>query len=720
MTTPMQDTLALTPTMARPAVRLATRPDGIAVMTFDTPDSPVNILSRSFFGDFAACLDAVLNDPAIRGCVLASAKKDSFIAGANIHEFLGITDAAEAEKISRDGHALLGRMASSAKPFVAAIHGPALGGGLEVALACHVRIASDSPKTQLALPEVTLGLLPGGGGCVRLPRLIGLQRALPMLLTGKKLRARQARRAGLVDFVTSPRGIVDVAAAAALRFAAGELRLKREPSTMDRVLASPLARGFVLRKARADVMAKTHGLYPAPLAILDCVEASLERGFDAGREAESRGFGRLVASPEAKSLLWLFTAMTDLKKSPVDAKPREVASVAVLGAGFMGEGVAGVTLPFAQVALKDIGADALGRGAKALRKSLDGRMKSGSLTRLDRDRHWACLALTTQYADCARADLVVEAVFEKLELKQQVLAETEAVLRDDAVFASNTSALPIGAIAANAKRPERVLGMHYFSPVHKMPLLEIIVTPRTADWATATAHAVGTRQGKTCIVVKDGPGFYTTRILMPYMNEAMRVLEEGAAVEDIDKALVRFGFPVGPMTLADEVGLDVGAHVGRDLGAAFAARGMATGDALFRIVDSGMLGRKSGRGFYLYDSRARGGAKIVNTEVYQYAGGKSRQVFPSAEVAERVALLMVNEAAHCLGEGIIASARDGDIGAVLGLGFPAFRGGPFHYIDAVGAANVVAKLDALAQTKGPRFLPAPVLRDVAGKGLRFY
>jgi 3-hydroxyacyl-CoA dehydrogenase/enoyl-CoA hydratase/3-hydroxybutyryl-CoA epimerase len=303
-------------------------------------------------------------------------------------------------------------------------------------------------------------------------------------------------------------------------------------------------------------------------------------------------------------------------------------------------------------------------------------------------------------------------------LKRRILADAEATIAPEAVFASNTSALPIAEIASRARHPERVLGMHYFSPVPKMPLLEIVVTAATAGWATATAREFGTRQGKTVIVVRDGPGFYTSRILSPYLGEAMHVLAEGARVEEIDAALKDFGYPVGPMALLDEVGIDVAAHVSRNLGAVYAHRGLAGGDVFVRLHEAGYAGRKNGRGFYLYEGRGK--KKRVNEQVYEAAGAGPRRPMPRERIAQRLALLMVNEAAYCLDEGVIESPRDGDVGAILGLGFPPFRGGPFAWLDAQGVAPVVSRMERLREAHGPRFEPAPLLRRLAAAGERFY
>jgi 3-hydroxyacyl-CoA dehydrogenase len=542
------------------------------------------------------------------------------------------------------------------------------------------------------------------------------------LLTGKRVRAVQAFRHGLVDALTSPGGLVETAAKAALGIARRTLKPNRDRQPLsEKPLALPPLRAWALGKARDEVMRKTRGLYPAPLEILACVEKGLADGMAAGLEEESVRFGRLVASGEAMNLIRLFDAMTALKKAPKGEAPREVKRLGVLGAGLMGEGIAAVSLPLASVVLKDVSEEGLSRAARSLRKGLDRRVRSGALTRLERDRQWFGLRPTTRPEDLAGCDLVVEAVFEDLALKRKVLAETEEVIGSEAVFASNTSALPISQIAAKAKVPERIVGMHYFSPVPKMPLLEVVVAKKTASWAVATARAFGVAQGKTVIVVKDGPGFYTTRILGPFINEAVVLLDEGAAIPALDEALLEFGFPVGPVALLDEVGIDVAAHVSKDLGKAFASRGAAPSATFTKLFDAGYRGRKNGRGFYVYRAEARsGGSKEVDREVYAFFGGAERTPMRGADLADRLVLLMVNEAIWCLQEGIVASPRDADAGAVLGLGFPPFRGGPFRWVDAVGAAEVGGRMERLRKRHGKRFTPAPLLLEAARTGRPFH
>jgi 3-hydroxyacyl-CoA dehydrogenase/enoyl-CoA hydratase/carnithine racemase len=690
-------------------IQIDRRQDGVALVVLDHPTKPVNTLSPAVVEEFNEKVAPLLDEDKIRAMVVVSAKADTFIAGADLELIEGLGEA-EISNMSREGNALLERIFTSKKPVVAAVHGAALGGGLEVALACHYILATDDPKTVLAQSEVMLGLLPAGGGTQRLVERVGLVAALPMLLTGKRVRARRARKMGLVDAITTPGGIAETGARAALALADGRLeRRPRKKNLMDRFASTAPGRAIVLRKARQQVERRTRGLYPAPPAILECVETGLKKGRIAGLACESNYFGKLAVSPESRNLVRLFHAMNEAKK-PIDGEAREVNNLAVLGGGFMGAGVASVSLGLAQVVVRDISDDVLGAAAKSIDDGLKRQVRSGAIRRVEADRRRSRLLLTTNVNDLAGADLVVEAVFEDLDLKRRVLAEVEERVSDDTVFASNTSALPIGEIANEARHPERVIGMHYFSPVPKMPLLEIVVADRTAPWATATAHAFGTAQGKTCIVVKDGPGFYTTRILAPFLNEAVLLIEEGARIEDVDRAMKDFGYPVGPLALVDEVGIDVGAHVAQDLGRAFADRGLEGSGAMPRLFEAGLHGRKNGRGFYLYPKKKKK-KKEVNPQAYELLGGGARKTVSAKQIQDRLALMMVNEAVHCLQEGVISSPRDGDLGAILGIGFPPFRGGPFRFVDAVGRDSIRTRLEELAGEHGKRFEPAGQLAE---------
>jgi 3-hydroxyacyl-CoA dehydrogenase / enoyl-CoA hydratase / 3-hydroxybutyryl-CoA epimerase len=701
--------------------------DGVAVVTLDVPGAALNTLSVSMAKEFGELLDRLERDALVTGAVIISGKADNFIAGADIEQLQGAASAADAEAMSREGQEFFNRIERLRFPVVAAVHGACLGGGLELALACRYRIATDHAKTVLALPEVQLGLIPGAGGTQRLPRKVGLQTALDMILTGRNVRAKKALQIGLVEELVHPAILRDVAVARARELGKGSFRApkKKGRGAMGLLLEeNPLGRSVVIRKARESVMEKTGGHYPAPLAALEVVQAGYERGFTRGLAEEARQFGVLTQTPVARELMFLFFATTALKKDPGVEEPApdpvEVRKLGVLGAGFMGAGIASVAVQQGTlVRLKDTDHARLGRGIAAVRDVLRERLKKRQVTRLQYQDMMLLVGASTEYSGIEAVDLAIEAVFEDLPLKHQVLREVEPMLRDRAIYASNTSTIPIRRIAEAARRPERVLGMHFFSPVHRMPLLEVIVTPETGAEATVTAVAYGKRLGKTVIVVNDSPGFYTTRTLAAYLNEAGVLLDDGARVEAIDRALTNFGFPVGPITLMDEVGIDVGGKVGAVLAEAFGAR-IAPSDGMHRVVGSGRTGRKGRKGFYQYDSAGKKGE--VDRSIYDVMGSSDSQRIdiPGGEIIERCVLAMVNEAVRCLEEGVLRSARDGDVGAVFGIGFPPFLGGPFRYAHAAGPAAIVRRLEALNERHRGRFAPASLLRELASSGGSFY
>jgi 3-hydroxyacyl-CoA dehydrogenase/enoyl-CoA hydratase/3-hydroxybutyryl-CoA epimerase len=710
------------------ALTLERRPDGVGVIRIDVPGESVNTLRGDFAEELSALLDVVESSSDVRAVVLASGKRDGFVAGADIKLLMALKTAADVSELSRRGQRALDRLEELSKPVVAAIHGACLGGGLELALACHGRVASSDEKTKLGLPEVQLGLLPALGGTQRLPRLVGTDVALDLLLTGKQLDAKRALRAGLVDEVVPAAIVLDVAAKAALarigKSGNGKKRSRTQALKEALLVKNPLGRLVFFDQAKKRTLAKTHGNYPAAERILEVVRLGFSAGMRAGLGAEASAFGELAVSGEARELMGIFFAQNELKKDVGIAGgvvlPVRLERVGVLGAGLMGAGIAYVTAVNAKlpVRLKDRDEKSLGRGIAHVRELVLERAKTRRMSAFERDRELYRVTATTSYEGFGGVDVVIEAVFEDLALKQQILRDVEAQGGERVIFASNTSSLPIGKIAEAAARPELVVGMHYFSPVNKMPLLEVVVTPKTAPWVVAAAVELGKRQGKTVIVVGDGPGFYTSRALGPYLNEASYLLSEGVAVDAIDAALVRWGFPVGPVTLLDEVGIDVGLKVGKILHDAFGER-MAPPPGVERLVEDQRFGKKNSRGFYDYTAKKKG-RRDVDASVYAVLGVQPNNEMSSGDIAERCALQMVNEAAHCLGEGILRSARDGDIGAVFGLGFPPFRGGPFRYVDSIGVKEIVRRLEALEKAHGVRFRPAPLLIDHANTARPFY
>jgi 3-hydroxyacyl-CoA dehydrogenase/enoyl-CoA hydratase/3-hydroxybutyryl-CoA epimerase len=715
--------------MTTEALSIEKRADGVLVLRMDLPGESVNSLKESFADDFARAFDAVEKDPDVKAVVFTSGKKD-FIVGADVKMLKKVHTAREGAELSRRGQQALERMARFRVPVVAAIHGSCLGGGLEVAMACHGRVASDSPRTRLGLPECQLGLLPGAAGTQRLPRLVDIQTALDLLLTGKQIDARKAKKVGLVDEVVPEPILVEVAAQRALALASkgGKKKGKKLPDSDElkewALTETPLGRKVVFDQAKKALLEKTRGNYPAQEKILGVVKVGLEKGFEKGLEAEAEAFGELLVSPQSTQLMSIFFATTAMKKDTgVDdpsVKPREVERVGMLGAGLMGAGIAYVTADKAgiPVRLKDRDAAGVANGLKYVRGILDPKVERKRMSRIERDVVMSRVTGTTDYSGFERIPLVIEAVFEDLGLKHRVLKDVEDAGPSDVIFASNTSSIPITKIAEGSRHPETVIGMHYFSPVEKMPLLEIIVTPQTADWVTATCVELGKKQGKTVIVVNDGVGFYTSRVLGPLMNEAAYVLNEGVPVGDIDEALVDWGFPVGPITLLDEVGIDVAEKVGHIVHGHFGDR-MKPPSGFEKLVADKRYGRKNGRGFYVYEGKKKGGKRVDET-VYAVLGINPTKKLPAEDIAQRCALAFVNEAALCFGEGILRSARDGDIGAIFGLGFAPFRGGPFRYVDAVGAKEIVRRMQRLRDRLGNRFAPAPVLVEMAETGKTFH
>jgi 3-hydroxyacyl-CoA dehydrogenase/enoyl-CoA hydratase/3-hydroxybutyryl-CoA epimerase len=712
------------PALATDEITLDIDADGIATLWIDQPDERVNTISESTLTAFEEALDALERDPNVRAAIFISGKDDSFIAGADLDMIKTFETPADVRALSRRAHQLVARVQSLRVPTVAAINGPAMGGGLEMTLGCTYRIATTHKKTKLALPEVQLGILPGGGGTQHLPRLVGIQQALGMMLTGKNIYPKKAKRIGLVDALIHPPGLHHAAKTAAHQLADGSLTPPRaDKSLSDRLLESnPLSRRIIYQQAGERTAKRTHGNYPAPPKIIECVKIGMEDGLKAGLDLEARYFGELVFTPESKALVSLFFAKRKAEKNPLKEQARPVREIGVLGAGLMGGGIAQVSAENGvDVVIKDQNLELAAKGQKHVWDGIHKKVKKGILSDFEEDVIVERVVPVSDYASLKAADVVIEAVPENLDLKRQVLADTEAVIRDDAVFASNTSSIPITEIAAEAEHPERVLGMHYFSPVPQIPLLELIVTDETSEEALATAYDAGLTQGKTVIVVNDGPGFYTTRILALYMNEALLLLEEGGDIEAIDAAMEQWGFPMGPFELFDLVGIDVAAKITEIMGNRLGDGTYHISDRAAALADANLLGQKTNRGFYTYEEHdGKKEQDELNADVYRFFAGPERTDIDTATIQQRLGLMMVNAAIRCLEDGVLRSPTDGDLGAVFGLGFPPFRGGPFRYVDQEGAAGIVVTLESLADALGPRYAPSALLHEHAATETTFH
>ncbi|WP_442857497.1 fatty acid oxidation complex subunit alpha FadJ [Alteromonas sp. MB-3u-76] len=702
------------------AFSLTKQDNGVAILSMDVPGESMNTLKAEFGDEISAMLDDIEQDNSIKGVVVISGKSNSFVAGADISMLAACKTAEDATKIAAGGQAVFDRIENMKATFVAAIHGPALGGGLELALACHYRVCTDSSKTQVGLPEVQLGLLPGSGGTQRLPRLIGIQQAMKMMLTGSPARAKQAKKYGIVDDVVPESVLLDVAE---------QFALKRKPEReapqkglMNKMLETTgPGRNIMFKKAREATFSKTKGNYPAPGFIIDVIETGMTEGMKAGLKAEAEAFGKLVMTPESFQLRQIFFATTEMKKENgvEGVTPAKVNKAGVLGGGLMGGGIAFVTSTKAgvPVRIKDVRAEGIANAMKYSYDILNKKVKKRFIRNSEMQKQLSLLTGTLDYSGYKDIDIVVEAVFEDLDLKQKMVADIEENCKETTIFASNTSSIPITQIAAKAKRPENVIGLHYFSPVDKMPLAEVIAHETTSDEVISSTVEFAKKQGKTPVVVKDGAGFYVNRILAPYMNEAANLILDGEPIEHIDKSLVKFGFPVGPVKLLDEVGIDVGTKIIPFLVEAFGERFTAP-SAFDKVLADGRKGKKNKKGFYDYEGKKPG--KEVDESIYELLSLSPSSKLSEKEVAERCVLMMLNEAARCLDEGVIRNARDGDIGAIFGIGFPPFLGGPFRYMDTLGIKHVVSRLHHYSTAVGDKFEPADVLEKMAESGESFY
>ncbi|MDA0134811.1 fatty acid oxidation complex subunit alpha FadJ [Vibrio harveyi] len=688
----------------------------IAWLAIDVPNEKMNTLQAAFADEMKEIFAQLKDTSGVKGMIIHSLKPDNFVAGADVRMLEACTTASEAEALAKQGQELFQQLSDLPYPVVAAIHGPCLGGGLELALACDYRVCTDSDKTRLGLPEVQLGLLPGSGGTQRLPRLIGLLPSLDLILTGKQLRAKKAKKLGVVDACVPDTILLDVAKQLIEK---GKNKGKKKQSTKEKLMSgSGLGRKFVFEQAAKKTNEKTRGNYPATVAILEVIQHGLEKGFAQGQELEAKRFGELVMSSESKALRSIFFATTEMKKeNGAEAEPAAVNRVGVLGGGLMGAGISHVSVAKAKVPvrIKDVSNDGVLNALNYNYKLFEKQRKRRIISKAGLQSKMLQLSGGVDFTSFNHIDVVIEAVFEDLDLKQTMVADIEANAKPETIFATNTSSLPIHKIAEKAERPENIVGLHYFSPVEKMPLVEVIPHETTSEETISTVVALAKKQGKTPIVVKDKAGFYVNRILAPYMNEAAHILLANEPIEQLDGALLDFGFPVGPITLLDEVGVDIGAKIMpilvNELGERFKGP-----DVFDTLLNDGRKGRKSGKGFYTY----KGKKKEVDKSVYKLLNLTPESKLSDNDIALRCVLPMLNEAVRCLDDGIIRSPRDGDIGAIFGIGFPPFLGGPFRYMDQFGLKELVEKMNEFASNYGDRYAPCDGLLTRAGEGRNFY
>lgn len=701
---------------------------GIGWITFDDPDRPLNVLTAPVMSRLAETLveaDGAARAGRTRVVVVRSGKPSSFIAGADVDELATIEDPGEAETKIRLGQAVYNDLESLPVPTLAAVHGVCVGGGVEMSLACDYRVASDSKKSTFHLPEVQLGILPAWGGTTRLPRLVGLQAALDMLLTGKRVHAKKAKRIGLVSDVFPAELFHEKTRDFALAIASGtETGRPRKRGLATRALDDTgIGRRVVLRTARKRVLATTGGHYPAPLRILDVLAEHVGGSTEKSLAAEARAGAELLVSPVCKNLVHVFHMREAARKAKglggTEDAGRDVTELGVLGAGVMGGGIGQLAAhKHIRVYLKDINHEAVSGGLQHARSLFDKAVKRRRISRREAAQHMELMSGGLDYHGLSAADVVVEAIVEKMEIKRAVLSELEGHVAPRCVIATNTSSLSVDEMAEALERPERFCGMHFFNPVHRMPLVEVIRGTHTSDEAIATVYGLALKLGKVPVVVGDGAGFLVNRILGPYLNEAGFLLEDGAPIAQIDRVAKEFGMPMGPLRLIDEVGIDVSGHAGASLHQALGNR-LTPSPVLLQLGRTARLGRKGGSGFYTYEG---GKEKGVDQTVYDELGSV---VPPPVDVADKVirdrlVIAMINEAARLLEDGIVTSAADVDLAMIMGTGFPPFRGGLLRFADTVHPRALLDSVRELEAASGPRFAPAPVIVRLAADDRGFY
>ena len=695
-----------------PMIRREIDDDHICVLTFDRPESGANIFDAATLDDLNEQLDFIENDASLRGLIIASAKKSIFIAGADLKTLLQQAQSGEMHAFIAKGQRIFNRLANLKIPTIAAIHGASAGGGYEVALACDYRIATDDPATRIGLPETTLGLIPAWGGCTRLPRLIGAEKAGEVILKGKLYSAHEALKLGLVDEIAPRDQLIDRARE---KLRAGKRRLEGGVPATPSSLAPPRQHGNAAPERASQIINKTLTISPD-----ESLRMELDTIVDLGK------------TESTQNLIRNFFLAEKYKKGASRAPSERVAHAAVIGAGVMGSGIAqwlssrGVT-----VILRDIAREQIDRGLANIEKTYGEAVKRGLMTEQKAKEGRARIVASTAPMELRDVQFVIEAASEKMNIKKEVFRELAMEAGSKTVIATNTSALPVSALADVTVSPEHVIGLHFFNPVSRMRLVEVVVAKETSEETRERSLAFVRQIGKLPVIVRDSPGFLVNRVLFPYLLDAAELFERGLEADRIDNALVQWGMPMGPLRLIDEIGVDITIDIGNTLEKAYGRRDHVAAVLLW-LRDGQMLGRKTGAGFYKYEGKAqspneslaqwrRSSVVAGGADPGRTAGPEPGSSPPATDVdlTRRLIFLMVNEAARCVEEKVVGSPEDADYGMILGTGFAPFRGGPLRYAEHIGLNKVVDELDRLAQSE-EKFSPCEILRKHAGEGTKFY
>jgi 3-hydroxyacyl-CoA dehydrogenase/enoyl-CoA hydratase/3-hydroxybutyryl-CoA epimerase len=710
--------------------------NGVANLVFDLKEEKINKLSSEVLFELEKAINVIDGNKAIRVLIISSAKPDIFIAGADIKEIREITNYEDAMKKVSQGQNILNRLAKLKIITISVIRGACLGGGLELALACKYRVAVINPKTIFGLPEVNLGIIPGFGGTQRLPKLIGLQQALEIILSGKSIDTKKAFKIGLVDDLIREEFLEEK-----LSSFLTDVIQNGENNHFLKSRNKRVKRNFILEKiflgkflifylAKKNLFEKTKGNYPAPFYALEVIKRTDKIIYsETGLKIELEAFCELATGAISKNLIEIFFTNEELKKDEgIDVKieTKYIKNTSVLGAGIMGGGIAWL---FANnnfnVRIKDLTQNAIATGYNQIIKIFNQLKKIRKITQEQINMKIAKVTSDLDYKGFDRIDLVIEAAVENMAVKKNILADLEKHIRSDAIIASNTSSLSISEMSCALQNPDRFIGMHFFNPVNRMPLVEVIRGEKTSNQTIATVVNLAKKLGKTPIVVKDVAGFLVNRILLPYMNEAAYLLQEGGEIERIDNIIERFGMPMGPFVLADVVGIDVGVKVSHSLQNYYGER-MKVADILDEIFNNhkNLLGKKSKEGFYLHNSLSE--ENKINPIIYSIVENLRKQknihqsYIQDSEILNRCILTMVNEAAKCLEENVVKNARYLDLAMIMGAGFPAFRGGLLKYADSIGLKEIVLNLRKLNEKCGKRFEVSKLLIEMSENGLKFY